>query len=97
MVSKGFSQRTGIDYNETLSAVIQYDSIRYLLALTVKQDLHIYQLDAVSAYLNGSLKETAYVQQLEMFNDGSHKVSLLNKSLYGLKRSGRVWDETRNS
>ena len=97
LVSKGFSQREGIDFNETFAPVVRYDSIRYLLALAVKYEMHIHQMDAVSAYLNGTLKETVYMEQPELFDDGSKKVCKLQKSIYGLKQSGRVWNETINN
>lgn len=97
LVAKGFSQREGLDYGETFAPVVRYDSLRYLAALAVKYDMHIHQMDAVSAYLNGRLKETVYMQQPEMFNDGSKKVCKLEKSIYGLKQSGRVWNETINN
>lgn len=69
---------------------MRYDSIRYLLALAIKYDMHIHQIDAVSAYLSVTLKATVYMEQPEMFVDGSDKVCLLKKLIYGLKQSGRV-------
>ena len=53
-------------------------------------------MEAICAYLNGSLKETVYMQQPEMFEDGTNKVCKFQRSLYGLKQSGRVWNETIN-
>ena len=97
LVAKGLTQRPGIDYNETFAPVVRYDSIRFLLALAVKNDLIVHQMDAVSAYFNGTLKETIYMQQPEDFDDGSGRVCMLKKSIYGLKQSGRVWNETLNS
>lgn len=97
LVAKGFNQRPGIDYTETFAPVVRYDSIRFLLALAVKNDLIIHQMDAVSAYLNGKLKETIYMQQPEEYDDGSGRVCKLKKSIYGLKQSGRVWNDTLNN
>lgn len=51
LVVKGFSQKSGIDYNETFSPVVRYSCIRILLALAVKLGLNIRQMDAVCAYI----------------------------------------------
>jgi hypothetical protein len=50
------------------------------------------QMDVKGAYLNGRLKERVYMLQPEGFNDGTGRVCLLIKTLYGLKQSGREWN-----
>lgn len=97
LVVKGYSQREGIDYHETFSPVVRYSSIRFLLAMAAKYDLNIRQMDVVTAFLHGELKETIYMEQPQCFNDGSGRVCKLQRSLYGLKQSSRVWNEKLNS
>lgn len=92
LVVKGCSQRAGMDYDETYSPVIRYGSIRYLVALAARYELYIDQMDAVTAFLQGDLNEDIYVEQPEGFDDGSSKVCRLQKSMYGLKQSGRQWN-----
>lgn len=94
LVIKGCSQKKGIDYNETYAPVVRYSSIRYLIALAVKYDLKIHQMDAVTAYLQGELNdEEIYMSQPEGFEQKGSKVCRLKKALYGLKQSGRVWNK----
>lgn len=92
LVAKGCSQRYGIDYIETYSPVVRHTSLRFLMALAVKNGLHIDQMDAVTAFMQGDLTEEIYIEQPEGFNDGSNKVCKLNRAINGLKQSGRVWN-----
>lgn len=57
LVVKGFSQRKGVDYDETYSPVVHHSSLRYLFALYAKDGLLIDQMDATTAFLQGELSE----------------------------------------
>lgn len=92
LVIKGCSQREGIDYDEVYSPVVRYASIRFLISIAVQFDMEIHQMDAVTAFLQGDLGDEIYMQQPEFFNDGSSKVCLLRKSIYGLKQASRIWN-----
>lgn len=92
LVIKGCSQREGIDYDEVYSPVVRYASIRYLISVAVQFDMEIHQMDAVTAFLQGELEDEIYMQQPEYFDDGSGKVCLLRKSIYGLKQASRIWN-----
>ena len=87
MVTKGFTQVEGIDYNEIFSPVVKHCSIRIILGLVNQYDLELEQLDVKTTFLHGNIKETIYMNQLEGFEEEENKVCLLKKSLYGLKRS----------
>lgn len=93
LVAKGCSQQFGIDYSETYSPVVRYGSIRLLIALAAQRGLEIDQMDAVTAYLQGTLDEEIYTFQPEGFDDGSGRVCKLYKAMYGLKQSGRKWNQ----
>lgn len=92
LVAKGCSQKAGLDYNETFSPVVRYTTIRFLLALAVKNNFRIHQMDAVTAFLQGDLEEEIFMMQPEHFDDGTSKVCKLNRSIYGLKQAGRQWN-----
>lgn len=92
LVAKGYSQRPGIDYSETYAPVVRYATLRILFAMTVKFNLRIYQMDAVTAFLQGELSETIYMDQPEGFSNGTDQVCRLNKAVYGLKQAGRTWN-----
>lgn len=62
------------------------------MALAVKYNLDIEQMDAVTAFLQGELKEDVYIEKPEGFKDDSGKVFKLHKALYGLKQASLVWN-----
>ena len=54
-VARGFTQIPGVDYNETFAPVVSYTALRTLIALAIKYNLKIYQMDVKSAFLNGEI------------------------------------------
>lgn len=92
LVAKGCSQLFGIDYNETFSPVVRYSTIRFLIALAVKNKLKIDLMNAITAFLQGELDEEIYIEQPEGFKTNSNQVCRLNKAMYGLKQAGRQWN-----
>ena len=53
LMTKSFTQREGIDYNETFSSVSFKDSFRIIMALVAHYDLELHQMDVKTAFLNG--------------------------------------------
>ena len=92
LVAKGCSQSPGYDYQETFSPVVRMESVRAILSLVPSKKLKIQQMDVKGVYLNGILKEKVYMKQPEGYDDGTGRVCLLVKTLYGLKQSGREWN-----
>src|SRR5271155_3202362 len=94
LCAKGFTQRWGEDYDETLAPVAKYTSIRTLFALLAgRKNNKIHQMDVNTAFLNSDLDELVYVEQPEGFEVPGKEdyVCLLRKTLYGLKQSPRAW------
>ena len=95
LVAKGYSQKYGVDYEETFSPVVRFSSIRALLAVAVEKKMHIHQMDVETAFLNGRLEEEIYMEQPEGYVEPGKEnlVCRLKKSLYGLKQSPRCWNK----
>ena len=62
MVSRGFTQQLGIDFNEKFAPVARMDTVRTVLAITAQNKWHVYQMDVKSAFLNCYLEEEVYVE-----------------------------------
>lgn len=92
LVARGFTQREGIDYQETFSPVAPLGAIRAILALAVQHDWEVHALDITMAYLNSTLKEAVYMKPPEGSGIPAGKVYKVVKGLYGLKQSGREWN-----
>uniref|UniRef100_A0AAV1TWC1 Polyprotein n=1 Tax=Peronospora matthiolae TaxID=2874970 RepID=A0AAV1TWC1_9STRA len=95
LVAKGFKQKYGIDYTETFSPVVKYVTLRMVIAITKYFDWPLDQLDVVTAFLYGVMKEKVYCvipEGVEM--DGDFDCLELVKAIYGLKQASRVWNET---
>jgi hypothetical protein len=91
-VIRGFTQRAGVDYDETFSSVVKPTTVRTVLATAVSHNWSIQQLDVKNAFLHGTLTETVYCCQPMGFTNPAHPDLLchLCKSLYGLKQAPRA-------
>jgi hypothetical protein len=92
-VVRGFTQRPGIDFDETFSPVVKPATVRTVLSLALSRQWPVYQLDVKNAFLHGILTQTVYCTQPAGFEDTSRPGlgCRLNKSLYGLKYAPRAW------
>ncbi|SOV02296.1 uncharacterized protein UDID_19179 [Ustilago sp. UG-2017a] len=93
LVARGFTQREGIDYQETFSPVAPLGAIRAILALAVQNNSEVHALDITMAYLNSTLKEAIYMKPPEGSGVAPGQVYKVVKGLYGLKQSGREWNQ----
>jgi hypothetical protein len=89
----GFSQKEGIDYEETFAPVARYTSIITIIALAAKMKWKLHQMDVKTTFLNGVIEEEVYIEQPQGFEFENKKfhVFKLKKSLYELKQAPRAW------
>lgn len=95
-VAKGYSQKQGIDYEETFSPTADMTTVRIVMQKAVQEGLILHQMDVETAYLHAPIDCEVYLEQPEGYEieskSGEKLVCKLQKSLYGLKQSGRNWN-----
>lgn len=62
LVAQGYTQEYQVDYTEKFAPVARLTSIRLLLAVAVKYNMVVEQIDITIAFLNGTLKEIIYMK-----------------------------------
>jgi hypothetical protein len=84
-----------LDYGDTFSPVAKMASVHFFLSMAAIRHWPLYQLDIKNAFLYGDLEEEIYMEQPPGFvaQGESGLLCRLQKSLYGLKQSPRVWFE----
>ncbi|KAL0409781.1 UNVERIFIED_CONTAM: Retrovirus-related Pol polyprotein from transposon RE2 [Sesamum radiatum] len=89
LVAKGYTQRPGVDFEETYSPVAMAKSIRIMLSIAAWYDYEIWQMDKKTAFLNGFVEEEIYMDQPEGFTSvgEEQKVCHLQRSIYDLKQA----------
>nr|GEV13321.1 retrovirus-related Pol polyprotein from transposon TNT 1-94 [Tanacetum cinerariifolium] len=92
LVTRGYRQEEGIDFEESFALVAKLEAIRVFLAYAAHKNMVVYQMDVKTTFLNGNLREEVYVSQPDGFvdQDNSNHVYKLKKALYGLKQAPRA-------
>ena len=89
LVAKGFSQIPGLEYDQTYASVVRLESFRMVAAIAAALNLHIWQVDIVSAFLYSPNEFPVYIHQPSCFvKPGEEgKVLAVDKSLYGMMQA----------
>jgi hypothetical protein len=92
-MERGFSQKEGVDYEETFSPITRYTSIRVVISLVSFMIWRINFMDVRTNFLNGTFKEEVYIDKLQWFelNEKESHVCKIKKTLYGHKKKLRAW------
>ncbi|GJT95298.1 putative ribonuclease H-like domain-containing protein [Tanacetum coccineum] len=69
LVTQGYIQEEGIDYDEVFAPVAIIEAIRLFLAYASFKDFMVYQMDVKSSFLYKKIKEEVYVCQPLGFED----------------------------
>src|SRR4030088_126152 len=94
IVIYGNKQQAGINYFETFASVLQYTTLRILLAKAAAEDLEADYVDINTVFLNPDLKEEIYIKVPQFIKEVYPELGKiadaflkLNKLLYRLKQA----------
>ena len=100
-VAKGYAQVPQVQYTDTFSPTARLTSIRLLMNIAADENLVVHAMDFKCAYLNADIDCEIFMEQPKGFevksDKGDELVLKLKKSLYGLKQSGRMWNNLLHS
>ncbi|XP_075097867.1 uncharacterized protein LOC142175187 [Nicotiana tabacum] len=87
LVAEDYSQREGINYQETFSSIVKMVTVRTILSIDVVQYWHIHQMDVSNAFLQGDLHDEIYMNLPQDFVSQGEQQSQHDHSLF-IKGSG---------
>ncbi|CAI7844602.1 unnamed protein product, partial [Closterium sp. NIES-54] len=95
-VTRGFSQRQGVDFFQTFSPTPKMTTLRVLLHVATQRDYELHSLEFRAAFLQGSLHEEIWLRHPLSF-PGSFPAGTewsLRRPVYDLRQAPREWHDT---
>ena len=95
IVARGFAQRPGIDFQDTFAPVARLESLRLLMALAVRFNMNVSQLDITTAYLNGKIDTEIYMGIPELLEEMLRRIVREEKDVQLVKKAKSMLDKLR--
>lgn len=93
LVARGFSQKYGVDFEETFAPTVRHDTLRVFMAVVCQKDLELHQIDVNNAFTESNLLEDIYMIPPPGVEVPPNMVLKILRSLYGLKQAARDWNK----
>jgi hypothetical protein len=91
---RDFEQIEEINYTKIFVSMIKSMSYKTMFVITAINDWKIEQMNVKTTFLYNKILEDVYVVQFTSFEQNVNQICKLNKVLYDLKQSSKVWFET---
>jgi hypothetical protein len=89
-----FEQIERLNYTKTFVSIIKSMNYKTMYVIIVVNDWKIEQMNVKTTFLYKKILEDVYVVQFTNFEQSVNQICKLNKTLYDLKQSSKVWFET---
>jgi hypothetical protein len=89
-----FEQIERLNYTKTFVSMIKSMSYKTMYVIIDVNDWKIEQMNVKIAFLYDKIHENVFVVQFTKFEQKINQICKLNKALYELKQSSRIWFET---
>ncbi|GIZ47373.1 hypothetical protein CKM354_001046600 [Cercospora kikuchii] len=93
LVARGFSQKFGVDFQETFAPTVRHDTLRVFMAVVCEKDLELHQVDVNNAFTESTLQEEIFMIPPPGVKIPPNMVLQILRSLYGLKQAARDWNK----
>nr|GFB23431.1 retrovirus-related Pol polyprotein from transposon TNT 1-94 [Tanacetum cinerariifolium] len=90
LVARGYRQEEGIDFEVSFAPVARLEAIRIFLAYAAHKNMVVYQMDVMTAFLNGNLREDAYKYGFESYDPVD--TPMVEKSKLDEDKAGKAVD-----
>ncbi|GJV63928.1 ALP1-like protein [Tanacetum coccineum] len=77
-LDKGYRQKKDINFEESFGLVARLEAVRVFIAYAAHKNFTIFQMDARTTFLKGSLEEEVYVSQPDGFLDQTFRIMSIN-------------------
>ena len=96
--ARGDEAREGHEFHFRYSSTAGLDVFRIFFATAAQRGWAVHEADYSTAYLNAKLDTVVYMRQprgyVQYGPDGQELVCMLQRAIYGLPQSGRLWQQT---
>jgi hypothetical protein len=93
-IIRDFEQIEKLNYTKTFVSMIKFMNYKTMYVIIVVNDWKFEQMNVKTVFLYDKIHENVFVVQLTSFEQKINQVCKLNKTLYNLKQSSKVWFET---
>jgi len=87
LVIRDFFQIHEVDYKNTFTSIIKFDTLQVFLAIVTMKDLELHQVNVNNVFTESFLKEIIYMSSLSEMKVKSDCVLKVLQSLYDFKQA----------